>query len=65
VSGQHRKSYDKAALLTVACAEALRLRGGVGAAGTLLDDVRERFPRHRAFQTELNTALQKMERGLR
>ncbi len=65
VSGQHRKSYDKAALLTVACAETLRLRGRKGAAGTLLDDVRERFPRHRAFQTELNTALQKMERGLR
>ena len=27
VGGQHRKSYDKAAILTVACAEVLQLRG--------------------------------------
>jgi len=64
VGGKHRGSYDKAALLTVACAEVLRLRGDKAAADTLVNEVRNRFPRHRAFQSELETALQRMERGL-
>lgn len=63
VSNQHRKSYDKAAVVITACAEVLRLRGDDQGAGSLLDDVRNRFPRHRAFQAELNTAVQRMERS--
>ena len=65
VGNQHRGSYDKAAVLTVACAEVLRLRGNQTAADALVNDVRSRFPRHRAFQAEMETALQRMERGQR
>jgi hypothetical protein len=61
VGNKHRGSYDKAAVLTVACAEVLRLRGDKVAASTLVDDVRGRFPRHRAFQAEIKIALQRME----
>jgi hypothetical protein len=60
VGNQHRGSYDKAAVLTVACAEVLRLRGNQTAADALVDDVRGRFPRHRAFQREMRAALQWM-----
>ena len=63
VGNQYRKSYIKAAVLTVACAETLRLRGNQAAADTLVSDVRGRFPRHRAFQAQMKTALQRMERG--
>ena len=65
VGNQHRGSYDKAAVLTVACAEVLRLRGNQTAADALVNDVRSRFPRHRAFQAEMETALRRMERGQR
>ncbi|MEW5959371.1 MAG: hypothetical protein AB1801_16710 [Chloroflexota bacterium] len=65
VSGQHRGSYNKAAVVTTACTEVLRLRGDRPAADSLLNEVRNRFPRHRAFQTELKTAIQEMERSLR
>jgi tetratricopeptide (TPR) repeat protein len=65
VSNQHRGSYGKAAVLIAACAEVLRLRGKGKEAGTLLDDVRSRFPRHRAFQAELKAAVQRMERSLK
>jgi hypothetical protein len=57
VGGQRRKSYDKAAVLTVACAETLRLRGEDEAARALVSETRERFPRHRAFQDEMDRAL--------
>src|SRR5262245_21066612 len=60
VSNQHRGSYDKAALLLAACAELLRLLGKTREATALLDDVRQRFPRHRAFQTELQAAVRRM-----
>jgi hypothetical protein len=65
VSNQHRGSYDKAAVLLAACAETLRLRGNDREAHALLDDARQRFPRHRAFQAEVKTAVQRMEHGLR
>lgn len=65
VSGQHRGSYDKAALLTAACAETLQLRGNRPAANALVDEIRNRFPRHRAFQADLKSAVQRMERDLR
>jgi len=60
VSNQHRGSYDKAALLLAACAESLRLLGKAQEATALLDEVRQRFPRHRAFQTEVQAAIRRM-----
>ncbi|RLC56681.1 MAG: hypothetical protein DRI80_15935, partial [Chloroflexota bacterium] len=65
VGNKHRRSYNKAAVLTVACAEVLRLRGNQAAADALVNEVRGRFPRHRAFQAEMETALRRMERGQR
>ena len=59
VSHQHRGSYDRAALLLAACAELLRLLGKAQEAAALLDEVRQRFPRHRAFQAELQTAVRR------
>jgi hypothetical protein len=50
----HRRSYGKAARLIAACGEVLRLRGEAEAARALVDDLHERFPRHRAFQAELD-----------
>jgi outer membrane biogenesis lipoprotein LolB len=64
VSNQHRGSYDRAAVLLAACAETLQLRGNDREAHALLDEVRQRFPRHRAFQTEVKAAVQRMEHGL-
>jgi len=63
VSNQHRGSYGKAALLTVAVAEALRLRGDASRGNAFLDAIRTRFPRHSAFQSELRSAVALMERG--
>ena len=60
VGNQHRGSYDKAALLLAACTELLRLQGKAQQAAGLLDDVRQRFPRHRAFQTELQAAVRRI-----
>jgi hypothetical protein len=57
VGGQHRKSYDKAAILTAACAETLRQRGDQAAATAFVSEIRTRFPRHSAFQAELKRAL--------
>jgi hypothetical protein len=37
----------------------LRLRGEPGEADRFVDDIRTRFPRHRAFQAELKAALKK------
>lgn len=64
VSNQHRGSYDRAAVLLAACAETLRLLGNPMEAHALLDETCQRFPRHRAFQTEVNAAVQRMERSL-
>ncbi len=63
VANQHRGSYDKAAVLTVACTETLRLRRDAHGANSLLDDIRARFPRHRSFQAELRAAVERMERN--
>jgi hypothetical protein len=61
VGDKRRGSYDKAAVLTVACAEVLRLRGDKAAADALIGEVRNRFPRHSAFQAEMKTALQRRQ----
>ena len=60
VGGQHRGSYDKAAMLITASAEVLGLRGEKDKADALLSAVRNRFPRHRAFHSELNSAIQRI-----
>ncbi|MFQ6057535.1 MAG: hypothetical protein ACE5MB_01475 [Anaerolineae bacterium] len=65
VSNQHRRSYNKAAVLITACAEVLRLRGEARKAETVVDDIRSRFPRHRAFQAELRAAVQRTKRSQR
>ena len=57
VSRQHRRSYDKAAVLLAACAEVLWLRGEEGRGNVLLAGFREGFRRHRAFQAELDKAV--------
>jgi hypothetical protein len=61
VGNQHRGSYAKAAVLTAACAEALRSRGNERAADAFANEIRNRFPRHRAFQVELKTALRRAQ----
>ncbi len=65
VGNQHRGSYDKAAVLITACAEALRLRGREKEAEAVLDEVRNRFPRHRAFLADLDTATRQTKRSRR
>jgi hypothetical protein len=58
-----RRSYDKAAAIVAACAEVLCLHDRKDEADRLLDRVRERFPRHRAFQDELARARSKIGRN--
>ena len=58
-----RSPYGKAATLAVACAEALRLRREAPAAQAFVAEIRDRLPRHRAFQDELKRAVQGMERA--
>jgi hypothetical protein len=63
VEGLHRKSYEKAAVVVVACAEVLQARGRGTQAEKLLADLRSRFPRHRAFQDALKAAVAEAGRG--
>jgi hypothetical protein len=56
VGGQKRGAYSKAAALTLAGADALRLRGDPTAAEGLVQQIRGRFPRHSAFQRLFKTA---------
>ncbi|MEA1871097.1 MAG: hypothetical protein U9N00_02755 [Candidatus Bipolaricaulota bacterium] len=63
VGGQHRKSYNKAAEITVAAVEMLQLREENRRAELLLDETRDRFPRHRSFQAELVVAIKRMRHG--
>jgi hypothetical protein len=60
VKGQHRRSYDKAAAVLAACVEACRARQEEAQGNALIRKLRERFPRHRAFQQELNRAMGKI-----
>lgn len=57
---QHRGAYPRAAALAAACAEVLNARGQEGEAAALLDRLKGRFPRHSAFQRELDAALARM-----
>ena len=60
VENLRRKSYDRAATITAACAEVLRLRRHPESAAELLERMRTRFPRHRAFQHELKSLVAKI-----
>lgn len=55
VDGLHRQSYHKAAALLVACGETLNARGGDG--NGFIASGRKAFPRHRAFQQEVEDIL--------
>lgn len=52
VSNQHRKAYDRAALLTMACTEALALINQTEST-KFFNKIKNKFPRHPAFQAEL------------
>jgi len=56
VGNQHRGSYGKAATLTVACAEVLKLKGDIQKSQAFIAEIRNQFPRHRSFQSELRIA---------
>jgi hypothetical protein len=60
VGNQHRGSYDKAALLLAACAEVGKSQGMEPEADALIAAIRQRFPRHRAFQMEVQMALRRL-----
>jgi hypothetical protein len=62
VDGKHRKSYWKAALVAAAVAETLMRRDKKEEATTVLQKLRARFPRHRAFLGELRSAESRMGR---
>jgi len=57
VQNQYRKSYWKAATLITACAEVLKTRGEERKGQSMIDEIRNKFPRHRAFQAELREAI--------
>ena len=65
VSNLHRRSYGKAAQLIAACAEVWQARGQTDKAEAMLNGARESYPRHRAFQSELDTAMERMGRSVR
>lgn len=53
VSNKYRGSYDKAALLLVACVEALNLLGMTAEAQTFFDKIKYRYTHYSAFQREI------------
>jgi hypothetical protein len=62
VGGQHRRDYDMAAALSAACMEVLQIRGQAEAGRKLLDDLYARYPRHRAFLSEVDQAAGRTRR---
>lgn len=56
VSAKHRGAYGRAARLAVACAEAIALARDRERGFAFVIGVRERFPRHHAFRSELDRA---------
>ena len=61
VGNHRRRSYNKAAMATVACVEVLRLRSAPKEAEKFLENTRNRFPRHRSFQKELDAAVRRTQ----
>ncbi|MBF0245971.1 MAG: hypothetical protein HQL31_11990 [Planctomycetes bacterium] len=57
VSNTHRGAYERAALLTVACAETFKCHGKSTDGDGLILEMRKAFPRHSSFQREMKNAL--------
>lgn len=57
VSGQHRKAYPRAATCVALCRETAEAMGRTAIGDSLLRQVRQRYPRHTAFQRALDEAL--------
>jgi hypothetical protein len=56
VGNKHRGAYQRVAVLTVAYAEGLTLAGDPSGGTAYVAGVRDRYPRHTAFRTELDRA---------
>ena len=66
VSNNRRSAYDRVSLLTVASYEALLAMKKAEEARGFVNRIRERFPRHSAFQHELQSFMrQPQERSPR
>jgi hypothetical protein len=61
VGGKHRQSYEKTALLLVSLAETVRIRKSPEAAMDLIIQVKNKYPRHRAFHASLKDYLELAE----
>lgn len=57
VGNKHRKAYARVAALVVAHAEALTVAGKASDGPAYIAGVRGKYPRHTAFQGELDTAI--------
>lgn len=57
VTAKHRSAYQRAALPAGGCAEAIDLADGPGAGAAFVTEIRNRFPRHVAFRSELDRLL--------
>lgn len=57
VSNKYRGSYDKAALLLVACVEALNLLGRTAEAQTFFDKIKNHYSHYSTFQREIRQLL--------
>ena len=57
VGNKHRKAYARVASLAVAHAEALAVAGKASDGRAYLTGIREKYPRHTAFRSELDTAI--------
>lgn len=58
VTAKHRRAYERAARLAVACGEAITLAHDSGRGFAFVTEARERFPRHHAFRSELDRATE-------
>ncbi|MCE9681676.1 hypothetical protein LY623_04920 [Halomonas sp. M5N1S15] len=54
VSNRHRKAYDRAATCVAVCVETASAMGRAAVGRALLSRVRQRYPRHTAFQRALD-----------
>ena len=57
VTAKHRSAYQRAVLLAAGCAEAIDLADGPGAGAAFVTEIRNRFPRHVAFRSEVDRLL--------
>jgi hypothetical protein len=57
VGNKHRRAYARVASLVVAHAEALAVAGKASDGRAYVTGIREKYPRHTAFRSELDTAV--------